>query len=62
MRAALHFLSDESPMHVDIFRRADATQREHLAAAFASALTPHVDDAGAVRFDSPYVVVTAKRR
>jgi SAM-dependent methyltransferase len=62
MTAALHFLRAESPMHVDTFRRADAATRERLAAAFESALRPHVDPSGGVRFDSPYVVVTAARR
>lgn len=62
MRAALHFISGESPMHVAVFRHADAAQRERLSAAFESALHPHVQDTGAVRFDTPYVVITARRR
>ncbi len=49
---ALHFLVHESPMHVDVFRRIDGTQRERLAGAFREALTPHADDDG-VRFDTP---------
>lgn len=59
--AALHFLVHESPMHVDVFRRIDEHQRSRLAAAFRDALGPHTDGDG-VRFDTPYVVVTASRR
>jgi SAM-dependent methyltransferase len=62
MPAALHFLRAESPMHVDTFRRVEAAQQQRLAAAFESALRPHLDESGAVRFTSPYVVVTAARR
>jgi SAM-dependent methyltransferase len=58
--AALHFLARESPMHVDVFRRADGDQRDRLEAAFREALIPHTDDE--VRFDSAYVVVSAIRR
>ena len=61
LEGALHFLEHESPMHVDLFRRIDETQRARLQAAFRDALTPHTDDAG-VRFDTPYVLVTAIRR
>lgn len=60
MDSALHFLTEESPMHVDVFARAGA-QRERLVNAFREALTPH-DGAGGVRFDVPYVVVSAVRR
>ncbi len=59
--AALHFLVHESPMHVDVFRRVDETQRERLEAAFREALTPHAADDG-VSFDTPYVVISASRR
>jgi SAM-dependent methyltransferase len=62
LRSALHFLSEESPTHVDIFRRADPMQREQLAAAFESALGRYVDRSGVVGFDSPYAVVSALRR
>jgi hypothetical protein len=58
----MHFLSEESPTHVDIFRRADPVQRDHLAAAFESALGPYADGSGVIRFDSPYAVVSALRR
>lgn len=60
MDAALHFLTDESPMHVDVFARAGA-QRERLVEAFREAMTPY-DGTGGVRFDVPYVVVSAVRR
>ena len=61
MAAALRFLHEESPVHVETFRRA-ADQRDRLTAAFEAALQPHVDAAGAVGFGSPYVTVTAVRR
>ncbi|TPG34508.1 class I SAM-dependent methyltransferase [Mycolicibacterium hodleri] len=61
VEAALRFLEHESPMHVDIFRRVDPTQRERLRAGFRDALTPHADDT-LVSFDTPYVVVSAIRR
>lgn len=59
---AVHFMTDESPMHVDVFRRLDDGVRHQLVAAFHEALSAHVDDAGAVYFGSPYLVVTARRR
>lgn len=59
--AALHFLTDESPMHVDVFARVDGTQRDLLVEAFRDALSPHAG-AGGVSFEAPYVVVTAQRR
>jgi hypothetical protein len=52
----------ESPMHVDVFRRVDGTVRERLEAAFLDALSTHVRRDDAVRFDTPYVVITASRR
>ena len=57
----MRFLVDESPMHVDVFRRVAGAQKDRLAAAFEDALRPHADGRG-VRFDTPYVVVTALRR
>lgn len=62
MTAALHFLRDESPMHVATFRRADPAQRDRLAAAFEEALRPHQDPSGSVAFTAPYVVVSAVLR
>ena len=59
--AALHFLTDESPMHVDVFRRLASGQRDRLVRAFEHVLRAHVDGDG-VRFDTPYVVVSAVRR
>jgi SAM-dependent methyltransferase len=61
MDAALHFLTDESPMHVAVFARVEDAQRERLLEAFRDALGEHADADG-VRFDAPYVVVTAQRR
>ncbi|BBX17905.1 SAM-dependent methyltransferase [Mycolicibacterium duvalii] len=62
MAAALHFLRAESPVHVETFRRASDGQRDELAAAFETALGPHVDGTGAVTFGAPYVVVSARYR
>jgi SAM-dependent methyltransferase len=58
--AAMHFLEHESPMHVDVFRRAE-DRHARLAAAFRTALEPHSGVDG-VSFDSSYVVVSARRR
>ena len=59
--AALHFLTDESPMHVDVFRRVTGGQRDRLVTAFGNALRARADGDG-VLFDTPYVVVSAVRR
>jgi SAM-dependent methyltransferase len=59
--AALHFLTDESPMHVAVFSHVVGTKRDELIEAFRDALTPH-QHADGVRFDAPYAVVTATRR
>jgi SAM-dependent methyltransferase len=59
--AALHFLVAESPMHVEVFRHVEGTQRERLEVAFRDALRPHVKE-GRVSFDTPYVVISASRR
>jgi SAM-dependent methyltransferase len=60
--AGMHFLTRESPLHVDMFGRVDADQSERLLAGFQSALRAHADADGRVAFDAPYVVVTARRR
>ncbi len=59
--AAVNFVTNESPMHVTVFGNVDATKREPLRKAFEAAMRAHADDDG-VRFDAPYVVVTARRR
>ena len=59
--AAVNFVTRESPMHVAVLANADPAQREPLLAAFEAALRARSDDSG-VRFDSPYLVVTARRR
>ena len=59
--AAVNFVTKESPIHVSVFGNIDAAKREPLRAAFEAAMRAHGDDAG-VRFDAPYVVVTARRR
>jgi len=60
--AARGFLRHESPMHVDLFARLDGDQGDRLLAAFTEALAPHVGADGGVRFDAPYVVISASRR
>ncbi|MEH3153915.1 MAG: class I SAM-dependent methyltransferase [Gordonia paraffinivorans] len=56
---ALHFITHESPVHVDLLGRVDEVQRDRLLTAFEAALTGVADTDGTVAFDSPYVVVTA---
>lgn len=60
--SALSFVTEESPMHVDVMSRAEPAQREALRAAFGEALAAHADADGRVSFDASYVVVTALRR
>jgi SAM-dependent methyltransferase len=60
LEAALRFLSEESPTHVDVFRRLEVSQKDRLLAAFEDALRPHIGAHG-VHFDTPYVVVSALR-
>lgn len=62
MDAALHFMTHESPMHVALLNNVDAARRDQLRAAFEAALRTHVTSDGAVSFETPYVVVTARRR
>jgi SAM-dependent methyltransferase len=59
--AAVNFVTNESPMHVTVFGNVDAAKREPLREAFEAAMRARSNDAG-VRFDAPYVVVTARRR
>jgi ubiquinone/menaquinone biosynthesis C-methylase UbiE len=59
---ARHFVTQESPMHVSVLGNVAATQRDRLLAAFEAALRARGDDDSGVSFDSPYVVVTARRR
>lgn len=62
LETALHFISEESPMHVDVLHRVSEMQHDRLMSAFEVALAPHTDADGVIAFDSPYVVVTARRR
>jgi ubiquinone/menaquinone biosynthesis C-methylase UbiE len=59
---AVHFMTHESPMHVSLLGSVDNTKRDRLLAAFEDAIRSHADADGAVRYDSPYLVVTAQRR
>jgi SAM-dependent methyltransferase len=60
--AAMHFLTNESPMHVSVFGNVDQAQHDRLLTAFEAAMRAHTDADGPVSFGSPYVVVTARRR
>jgi SAM-dependent methyltransferase len=62
LAAAVHFVTQESPMHVALFARTDAAKRTRLRSAFESALSAHAGPTGTVSFAAPYVVVTARRR
>jgi SAM-dependent methyltransferase len=59
--AGMHFLTHESPLHLDVLSRVDDTQHGRLLTAFESALRACSDEAD-VRYAAPYVVVTARRR
>lgn len=59
MAAAMQFLRAESPMHVATFQRAGAHEEE-LAAAFQTALQAHAEPSGAIAFNAPYIVVSAR--
>ncbi|MGB3481600.1 MAG: class I SAM-dependent methyltransferase [Mycobacterium sp.] len=58
---ALTFVTQESPMHVDILGKLAPGQRSALVAAFDAALGDCVGDDGEVVFNASYVVVTAVR-
>lgn len=60
--SAMHFIGQESPMHVDLLGRLDEPQRGQLLTAFETALAECADDAGQVSFTSPYLIATARRR
>ncbi|WP_166903354.1 class I SAM-dependent methyltransferase [Mycobacterium sp. DL440] len=62
VESAVRFISDESPMHVDLLSRLDDTMRTRLIGAFTAALSAQTDDDGRVAFDAPYAVVTARRK
>lgn len=60
--AAVRFITDESPMHVTTLTYLDDDTRTRLIAAFTEALAAHASDDGAVTFDAPYAIITARRR
>ena len=62
LNAAMRFLTNESPMHVSVLGNIDQAQQNQLLTAFETAMRAHADADGQVSFDSPYVVVTARRR
>lgn len=58
---AVVFVTDESPMHVDIFSRSDEDTCARLTEAFTAAFERNVTADG-VSFDASYAVVAARRR
>jgi ubiquinone/menaquinone biosynthesis C-methylase UbiE len=60
--AAMRFLTNESPTHVSVLGNVDQAQHDPLVTAFETAMRAHAGADGHVSFDSPYVVVTARRR
>jgi SAM-dependent methyltransferase len=62
LEAAVTFVTRESPTHVDVFRRVEGPPHDRLVTAFEKAFAAHLDAEGAVCFDAPYVVATARRR
>ncbi|GAA1458479.1 class I SAM-dependent methyltransferase [Williamsia maris] len=62
LESALTFISDESPMHVNVLHQINEMQHDRLMSAFEVALTRHVGSDGRVAFESPYVIVTARRQ
>ncbi|MCA4722408.1 class I SAM-dependent methyltransferase [Mycolicibacterium fortuitum] len=61
VESAVRFISDESPMHVDLLGRLDEATRHRLLGAFTAALSAATDGQGRVSFHAPYAVVTARR-
>jgi len=59
--AALTFVTDESPMHVDVLGRLDVGTRSRLVEAFRAAFGKYTGADG-VAFDASYAVVAARRR
>lgn len=58
---AVVFVTDESPMHVDLFTRSDEETRVRLTEAFTAAFERYTTADG-VTFDASYAVVAARRR
>lgn len=58
---AVRFITDESPMHLDILGRLDDATRDRLISAFSAAFEAHAGPEGVV-FGASYAVLTAERR
>jgi SAM-dependent methyltransferase len=58
---AVVFVTDESPMHVNLFTRSDEDTRVRLTEAFTEAFERYATADG-VSFDASYAVVAARRR
>lgn len=60
--AAVRFVTDDSPMHVSVLAALDEPARDRLVEAFTAALSVHEGADGGVAFDTPYAIITARRR
>lgn len=58
---AVRFITDESPMHLDVLGRLDDATRARLVAEFSAAFEAHAGPDGVV-FGASYAVLTAERR
>lgn len=61
LQHAIRFVTDESPMHVDVLARSDDATRARLTEAFTAAFDRYTTADG-VAFDASYAVIAARRR
>ena len=59
---AVHFVTQESPMHVSVLSNVNEGKRDQLVTAFEDTFGAHTRSDGIVAYDAPYAVVTALRR
>ncbi|MGW0161813.1 class I SAM-dependent methyltransferase [Mycobacterium sp. NPDC003323] len=62
LTAAVQFVTEESPMHVDVLSRVEQATRTKLVDAFTAALSACARADGSVSFEASYAVVAALRR
>lgn len=61
-RGAADWVLHVSPLHVAVVEGLTPAERAALRGRFVDAFTEHLDGDGAVRWSTPYVLVTARRR
>ncbi|WP_304107212.1 class I SAM-dependent methyltransferase [Mycolicibacterium bacteremicum] len=61
LEQAVRFITDESPMHVDVLARLDEPTRTRLIEAFRAALDSYARVDGTIGFQASYAVVAAVR-